>query len=215
MNLSGSELEGRFKEVAKSIYIGELISESFCNDLLLEIRDFQDWKQAKIAISRKNNEGISEILEVIDTNHRSANSIRLSDLNSNEIPIIVQSLKKIQTLVGEFATKEFGLTFNEFGDAELIRYNVGGLFKPHTDAHNENSHRALTVITYLNDNYTGGETYFPDQNYKCIPKTGRVLFFLSSELHASLPIIEGNKNIIVFWAFYPGSIGRKNIKSFP
>ncbi|KAB8029207.1 2OG-Fe(II) oxygenase [Fluviispira multicolorata] len=217
LNMSplSSILEGGFKEVAKSIYTAELISKNHCNDLLLEVCDSQLWYQAKIATAKKDNDGLNKIITIVDTNIRNANCIRLADLNLSDIPKSIQCLKHVQRIVGDFASSEFGLIFNEFGDAEVVRYSEGGMFKPHTDAHRENSHRAFTIIVYLNEDFIGGETYFPNLDYKCIPKSGLVLLFLSNELHSSLPIIEGKKNIIVFWGFYPGSIGRKNIKNFP
>ena len=215
MDVSSSKLQSGFKEVAKSIYTAELFSKTNCNDILSEVFNSQQWNRAKIATTKKNNDGLNEIIRIVDTNQRDADSIRLSDLGLSDIPEIINCLKHVQRAVGDFASSEFELNFREFGDAEIVRYREGGMFKPHTDAHRENSHRAITIIIYLNEDFKGGETYFPNLNYKCIPKSGLVLFFMSTEMHASLPILEGKKNIIVFWGFYPGSIGRKNIKSFP
>ena len=60
--------------------------------------------------------------------------------------------------------------------ASLCRWHNGGVQNPHLDTYSnqeekigegsaENPSREWTVIVYLNDDYTGGETYFPPSDY--------------------------------------------------
>jgi len=35
----------------------------------------------------------------------------------------------------------------------------------------------LSIIGYLNDNFSGGEIYFPEQNFEYLPKSGDVIMF--------------------------------------
>jgi hypothetical protein len=213
MSSSATLQEAVFEEVAESVFVADLLPRNFCNEVLREFQDSQQWCTAKIAISKKNDSGLDEIIGVVDVTQRHACRINFRDLDMLDKTKTAEYLSFVQAKVGAYVSTEFGLNFNEFGDAEIVRYPQGGMFKPHTDTNRDNPHRAFTVIIYLNDDFSGGETSFPDLNYDCRPKAGRVLVFLSTQLHAGLPVIKGEKNIIVFWGFFPGSTRTKNINT--
>ncbi|KIO75818.1 hypothetical protein TH53_18125 [Pedobacter lusitanus] len=205
---------GIFEEVAPSVFEADMLSAEICEDILSEFSGIQPWKQAKIAVSQKTESGINDIIGIIDITQRNSQRMRFRELDMLTKPKTSECLNRIQRQVSRFASQEFGLDFNEFGGEEIVRYPVGGVFTPHTDTHKGNSQRAFTVIIYLNDNFSDGETSFPDLDYKCSPKTGRVLLFLSTELHSGLPVAAGEKNIIVFWGFFPGSMDKDRISNF-
>ncbi len=206
--------DGFFNEVVPAVYEADLLSEKCCEEILEEFKGSQPWKQAKIAIPQKNSSGINDIVGIIDTKQRHAFRMRFRELDMSDKPATLECLNHVQSKVSAFATAEFGMDFKEFGGEEIVQYPEGGMFLPHTDTHKGNSQRAFTVIIYLNDNYKDGETHFPDLNYKCTPKTGRVLVFLSTQLHSGLPVVSGEKNIIVFWGFFPGSVDKDRISRF-
>ncbi len=51
----------------------------------------------------------------------------------------------------------------------------------------------LTFMVYLNDNFEGGQTLFPELQGVAIPKTGRALFFQHKILHESERVERGTK----------------------
>ena len=51
----------------------------------------------------------------------------------------------------------------------------------------------ISILIYLNDDYTGGEIYFNDLNLKIKPTAGSILIFTCNHLHESLRIESGNK----------------------
>ena len=54
----------------------------------------------------------------------------------------------------------------------------------HTDNQNNfDRHRDYTSILYLNDDYSGGETFLPDHNVICSAEKGKLLVFPSSYPH--------------------------------
>lgn len=195
-----------FKEVANSIFVADILSQSACSEVLFEFSNSQQWEVAKIAISQKMESGEYEIVGVVNACKRNAYRILIDKLDNFEKSKTKQHIEYIQKMVVSFTTTEFGLNFSKCGDAEIVRYPVGGIFTAHTDAHKNNAHRAFTVVLYLNDNFTGGETFFPDIDYSCTPKSGRVVIFSPTQLHASMPVLTGEKNIIVFWVFFPGTL---------
>jgi hypothetical protein len=195
--------EIKFKEVANFIFASDVLSTSSCGEILAELDDGAQWEVAKVATSKLTNSGVSEIIGSIDISKRDAKRILIAQADGLAKTKI--HLDFIQRCVMGFVSDEVGLKFSKCGDAEIVRYSIGGKFIPHTDAHRDNAHRAFTVILYLNDDFVGGETCFPDQNYCYTPRTGSVVIFSPSQIHASMPILTGEKNIIVFWVYFPGS----------
>ena len=98
----------------------------------------------------------------------------------------------------------------------IIKYEEGGEYKPHhdhwehgrTDQRPEMGNRLKTAILYLNDDYEGGETEFPNWGEKIKGRTGELVAWTNlnkngtpnmDTLHAGLPVKKGTKYIIVSW----------------
>lgn len=89
-------------------------------------------------------------------------------------------------------------------------YESGQTFKPHYDASYEVSdwHSSqLTLLIYLSENFTGGETIFyrdsgmlkpsTDTRVACItPMLGQILIFEHQQLHEGAPVLEGQKYVL-------------------
>lgn len=104
-------------------------------------------------------------------------------------------------------------------DLQVVSYTKGGYFKPHYDAcegseefcklmNKSAGPRHLTFLIYLNDDYDGGETYFPKLNKTIKPKKGKLVIFKSTDsngviirnsLHGGNPVTRGNKWICNKW----------------
>lgn len=91
----------------------------------------------------------------------------------------------------------------------MLRYAPGQEYKPHMDAlPGVENQRVLTALAYLNDDYSGGETYFPHLNVKARGQTGDVLIFANvlddgrgdpRTQHAGLPVTAGTKWLATRW----------------
>ncbi len=74
--------------------------------------------------------------------------------------------------------------------SQLVHWPTGIELKPHADnvepslQPNSTPHRAFSSVLYLNDDYEGGETYFPFLGFRVQPKTGTFLAFRSGATHA-------------------------------
>lgn len=104
-------------------------------------------------------------------------------------------------------------------DLQVVNYTDGGYFKPHYDAcegseefcklmNKSAGPRNITFLVYLNDNYEGGETHFPNLNKTVKPKKGKLLIFKSTDangviirnsLHGGNPVTRGEKWICNKW----------------
>lgn len=93
----------------------------------------------------------------------------------------------------------------------VLRYRPGQQYRPHHDAHAfgpPEKRRVATALLYLNDDYEGGETWFPELKIKVRGGTGDLLIFhnLDAEklpdmrmTHAGLPITSGEKWLATRW----------------
>jgi prolyl 4-hydroxylase len=100
------------------------------------------------------------------SSHRTSSSAMMEA--SLTMPIVLDLKTKIAKLLDcEIAKIE---------SLQSVRYYKDEEFKPHYDSlHIKN--RKLTCLLYLNEGFTGGETYFPLLNYGVAPKLGRLLIF--------------------------------------
>lgn len=80
----------------------------------------------------------------------------------------------------------------------LLKYSSGEEYKYHYDGDTE-SKRSISVLIYLNDDYTGGEIEFPNFKIKIKPKAGTLMLFPSNYAygHIAHPVESGTKYAIV------------------
>jgi 2OG-Fe(II) oxygenase superfamily len=103
---------------------------------------------------------------------------------------------------------------------QCVKYNVTEDFKIHFDV-DENLKRLFTVLIYLNDDFEGGETYFPELSRTIIPKKGKALIFENMDrgnntyiyaAHAGLPVKKGVKYACNVWV---GDSPQRRVKNDP
>lgn len=97
---------------------------------------------------------------------------------------------------------------------QVLRYEQGQEYKPHYDFFLQDSltanggNRYLSIIIYLNTPEEGGETVFPEINYKVKAEKGNAVAFFNMDehgnldyktLHAGAPVIKGTKWIVTKW----------------
>ena len=121
--------------------------------------------------------------------------------------------------IKEIVSTETGLPVENQELPHIVRYKVGGEYKPHHDFFHKHTdyyeavtkaggQRAFSCLFYLNDDFKGGETEFPKKQYKVIPETGKLVIWKNlkqdgevehDSLHAGLPVEEGEKWICIIW----------------
>ena len=94
-----------------------------------------------------------------------------------------------------------------FEPLHVVKYEQGDFYTPHFDS-NSFIVRPYTFIIILNDNYQGGETYFPNLNKSYKLKKGDALFFhnyttnrIETKLsfHGGKEVLSGEKWIANMW----------------
>jgi hypothetical protein len=81
----------------------------------------------------------------------------------------------------------------------IYRYEPGQHFGLHQDqayAGPDGSRSLLTLMVYLNDDFEGGDTDFPEQETRVVPKTGTALWFQHMLLHSGTRVVRGVKYVL-------------------
>jgi len=87
------------------------------------------------------------------------------------------------------------------------RYEPGQRFAPHHDGafvRSETEQSLLTLMVYLNDDFTGGATVFHDFDITVIPRTGMALLFQHRLLHEGAVVHSGIKYVLRSDVMYAG-----------
>lgn len=176
-----------------------------------------------IDIIKKNNHKSKVVgVEGKDIYEKSRTS-STSNLPSNDAIV-----NKIHNKIASF----IGLPMSRGESLQGQMYEPGQYFKPHNDAFGENSYKAHclhsgnrtnTLMIYLNDDFIGGQTNFPNLNKKIQPKLGKAVTWenldenkkpLNSALHEGCEVESGIKYIITSWWREGDWNGNNDLKLF-
>lgn len=87
----------------------------------------------------------------------------------------------------------------------FLRYGPGDFFAVHTDsiyASEEGTHSLFAVLLYLNDDFKGGSTFFPDLGLTFEPELGAALIIPHGLRHEARPVTHGVKYGLHAYAMY-------------
>jgi 2OG-Fe(II) oxygenase superfamily len=108
----------------------------------------------------------------------------------------------------------WGVGISYYESFNFVKYEGAGKhFNIHAD-HGPAYVTTVSVVAYLNDDYEGGEIYFPRFDLTIKPKQGDVVVFPSTYIyeHASLPMKSGTKYSVVVMTDYND---RGGLRYFP
>jgi prolyl 4-hydroxylase len=116
--------------------------------------------------------------------------------------------------------QRFGQNFDNAEDLQVVRYQSNQYYNEHHDSCCDDNdkcmefikrggQRVLTVLIYLSDNFTGGQTYFKNLDLKLKPNVGDAIVFYPLAqnsnkchplaLHGGLSVESGEKWIANLW----------------
>jgi hypothetical protein len=75
----------------------------------------------------------------------------------------------------------------------INKYDTLSFMGPHQDGTQDGL--KFSVVMYLNEDYEGGEIFFPELDIKIKPKMGSLVIFPSTHIHSSLEVKSGTKYI--------------------
>jgi hypothetical protein len=100
-------------------------------------------------------------------------------------------IDRLRLCISHYAPKNYLSGINYFECINIVRYGAGEFFKVHTDD-GEPYRCTLSAVGYPNDDYAGGELYFPLFGVKYKPKAGDFVINPSaySYAHSSEPVTD-------------------------
>ena len=170
------------------------ISSAECDAIISRFKDYQGHQAA--IFDQFNN-------QIIEKNVRNVN---LYPLPENV------GLAALMSGIGfNENSKKWNFDITHANQAEVLRYpSDGGRYTSHIDTiltkdEHINETRKLTVLAFLNDNYTGGKFYIQTSSAKLYPsvKKGSVLIFPSFLVHGVEDVQEGERFSAVTWLVGP------------
>lgn len=112
-------------------------------------------------------------------------------------------LNKYSDIVCNKHTEIHGLTNKVYTtEGFLSLWQNGALAGVHKDNHSGYEFLEYSTVIYLNDDYEGGEIYFPKLSYIYKPKAGDIVLFPCSTdeyLHGVQPVRGSNRYTIAMW----------------
>lgn len=123
--------------------------------------------------------------------------------NASLYDIHEQIFRKVKFCVDDYG-RYWGVGINSYEAFNFVKYEGAGThFKIHAD-HGPTYVTTVSIVVYLNDDYQGGEIWFPRFNLSHKPRAGDIVVFPSTYIyeHASQDMISGTKYSVVIMSDY-------------
>jgi hypothetical protein len=136
--------------------------------------------------------------------YRDCEDIKIAEIKNpiNETQNLVSSLwndlKISQNIAVEDYCSRYNIKMNYWEVMNCIRYGEKQHFQEHAD-HGFSYSATVSLVAYVNDDYEGGNLYFPKIGLDIKPKAGDLYIFPSTYLfsHRAMPVESGTKFSIV------------------
>lgn len=149
--------------------------------------------------------------EEVDLNARNAKDFKFNSTglgprteeNATLYDMHSEIFKTVKNCVDDYG-QYWGVGIMSYEAFNFVKYEGAGThFKIHAD-HGPTYVTTVSIVVYLNDDYEGGELWFPRFNLTHKPKAGDIAVFPSTYIyeHASQDMISGTKYSIVIMSDY-------------
>lgn len=133
--------------------------------------------------------------------YRDCVDFKMSDMHVTHLPedlsglrsIYEDTVSRLRACLDHYQSI-YNINMEYMEAVNYVRYGPGQHFAVHSDD-GFSYNCTLSSVMYLNDDYEGGELWFPYLDVKAKPKLGDIFLFPSTYLyaHASLPVLSGVK----------------------
>ena len=178
----------------------QLLTQEHVSAFLRTFKDKKEFQDAHVISSSSGERRIDKNIRVVQDyalNYESGLT------ESNWLNFIGFLLKKVSTQY--FNDRSIPYDITKIEAINLLKYTEGGFYKPHIDS-GASSHRELSAVIFLNNDYEGGMLQFFEPGSKKLtleikPQPGKVILWPSNFLypHQATPVIKGTRFTIVSW----------------
>ena len=144
---------------------------------------------------------------VVDRKIRDTQQVHLPDAIAEKLSSI--DAASILAFVNPF----YAVAVRDREPSQILHYGVGGHYIPHVDAETlykddigldmweKTLDRDLSVVYFLNDDFAGGELFFPLLDLVIEPEAGTLVCFPSDHnyIHGVKPVTAGHRYTVVTW----------------
>ena len=135
-------------------------------------------------------------LENVESGWGNSNQLRKMSFNpeSDKIKeLVLKCLDKVKEIYGnDLFVAEYLLSY----------YSTGYHMDVHSDLEDGKNHFKVSLVTYLNNDFTGGDIVFPILNFRYAPKKGDLALFLSKpkeNIHMVDSVLSGKRYVMPIW----------------
>lgn len=152
--------------------------------------------------------GVLDYLDVFRLlEERGPNKVRMMRFKNKDLDDIVKEYAfKVMKEIEIFFEKE-NLIVSDYG---AFISKMGYTMNPHIDTINDYglfNYLKYSAVLYLNDEFEGGDIYFPNMNFRHSPKKGDLIIFPSNNLeyeHEVKFIDSGKRHTLAYWYSHEG-----------
>jgi predicted 2-oxoglutarate/Fe(II)-dependent dioxygenase YbiX len=132
----------------------------------------------------------------------------------HQTPTIVRKLRSVlKAGISSFIEPFYDVKIRDWEPLQLLHYGEGGHYIPHVDAETlytdeaglelweKTLDRDISVVYFLNDDFDGGELFFPNLDLLIQPAAGTLICFPSDHnyIHGVKPVTSGRRYSVVTW----------------
>lgn len=184
-------MTGSFVEEARGVFSLQFYEPRSCKAIVDYVKSLKEWDRAGVLL----DVGPGQQQSVVSPETRTA-SILTSARQGKAYRLFDERVNKT---IKPFVRQVWRVDLTEHAGTQILRYSPGGHYVPHQDGGRNLLYRYFTVLCYLNDDFEGGQTWFPSLHYAAVPRTGKAILFPARYYHAARPVIQGEKFVILSW----------------
>lgn len=175
------------------IVVPNIVSKELCDSVLAEYKECNDWLNAVVRSGEDLNTRNCQTIGV------SFNAVIARNRDTRQ-KIDQELFNSVSKAIASYRDVFKDCSIEQDSGYELLKYNVGGFYKTHTDSFKDRP-RAVSCSLALNDDYEGGEFAFFDRGLKYKLNKGDALMFPSNFMypHEVMPVTSGTRYSIVTW----------------
>jgi hypothetical protein len=188
------------------IVYNNAIPSDLCDDIIktlesnLNGKTNYTWQKAMVT---EADDALETARKCVDFKISSKNLGPVNQSNSELYEMHQKAFDKIKPMADDYG-RYWGVGIGYYEAFNFVKYEGAGThFKIHAD-HGPAYVTTISIVAYVNDDYEGGELYFPRFDLTLKPKKGDVVIFPSTYIyeHASNDMISGTKYSIVIMTDY-------------
>src|SRR5260370_17119035 len=143
-----------------------------CEEIGAELKTLEGWAAAQVRDAKDAED--YEVLTRRDV--RSSSMLLTAEAEKFYRQFDARMDAKLKPLVKQ----HWRIDLTHHSGTHLVRYGAADHYWPHLDTGPGPEDRYLSVVCYLNDDFSGGQTSFPGLNYVAPHHSGKPIFFPSN-----------------------------------